>query len=719
MTTQGENGGAATDRKTENGRLTRKWLIRLAGAGLILSVGMGANIIPGIAQATYGADGANGGEAAKLRTKPKKPHRMPPRNPYPDTPAAPTVPDPDDEEPAPIDSLKKIPVPGPNAAELEPYIADRAAALRLGKALFWDVRVGSHNHTACASCHFSAGADPRVKNQLSPGLIAGDKTFQLGGPNYTLTPEDFPFTRFVNINNAATRYADINDVAGSQGVLAAMFGDTSSDGERDTCKLVSDSVGNGGLGFHLDRYNTRRVEPRNTPTMINAAFNFRNFWDGRGNNMFNAGDPFGLRNPLPQVWKLEYGVLRHVNVALPTSALASLSVGPPGDVKEMSCTNRSFAFIGKKLLAVPILADQTISASDSVLGALADNRPKYGALVRQAFRPEFWSAKTPVQVPVALPQTSPVAVPPAGVGTEMRQFAQIEANFSLFFGLAVQMYMRTQISDDTPFDRFKEGQTNALTAQQKRGMDIFTGPVANCIRCHSGPTLTAASFDNVMAQGRLDMRAGLNDSVFRYDTGFFNTGMRPTRDDPGIGGLDPLGNPLSETRMTQLGKTALLGNRFNQTFKENLVEPGALTAVDGAFKTPGLRNVEFTGPYFHNGGKSTLMQVVDAYNRGGDFGAENQPFTDPAIRPLGLTQREKEDLVAFLLSLSDERVRYQRAPFDHPSICVPIGLGGDHKNLLLSPNGFAYERRHCIREVGARGSGTPIGTFLDLNPYQH
>ena len=76
------------------------------------------------------------------------------------------------------------------------------------------------------------------------------------------------------------------------------------------------------------------------------------------------------------------------------------------------------------------------------------------------------------------------------------------------------------------------------------------------------------------------------------------------------------------------------------------------------FKTPQLRNVELTGPYFHNGKYATLRQVVDFYDRGGDV-------PNHSIEPLGLTEPEKNALVDFLIALTDERVRFQRAPFDH------------------------------------------------------
>ena len=223
--------------------------------------------------------------------------------------------------------------------------------------------------------------------------------------------------------------------------------------------------------------------------------------------------------------------------------------------------------------------------------------------------------------------------------------SQFEANFALFFGLAVHLYQSTLVSDETPFDRFAEGRTNALSTAQKRGLALFNGTRAQCVHCHAGAEFTGASQSNVLAEGHLDRRAGANDSVFRYDNGFFNTGVRPKTDDPGVAGVDPFGMSLSETRLATQVRFELFGNDFDIA-KELPVAADAPLAIDGAFKTTGLRNVELTGPYFHNGGKATLMQVVDAYNRGGDFGARNQPVPDPTIKPLGLTEAEKTDLVS-------------------------------------------------------------------------
>ena len=89
-----------------------------------------------------------------------------------------------------------------------------------------------------------------------------------------------------------------------------------------------------------------------------------------------------------------------------------------------------------------------------------------------------------------------------------------------------------------------------------------------------------------------------------------------------------------------------------------------------------LRNVEFTGPYFHNGDSATLRQTVDFYTRGGDFPKTNTLDLDPAIQPipllLGVPSRQT-DLVNFLLSFTDPRVKHETAPFDHPELFVPHG----------------------------------------------
>jgi cytochrome c peroxidase len=98
----------------------------------------------------------------------------------------------------------------------------------------------------------------------------------------------------------------------------------------------------------------------------------------------------------------------------------------------------------------------------------------------------------------------------------------------------------------------------------------------------------------------------------------------------------------------------------------------------GSFKAPQLREVELTGPYFHNGGKLTLRQVVDFYVRGGDFPVTNSAHRDFNILNLNaelqsdLSENEKVALVDYMLEFTDDRLAREAAPFDHPQMILPL-----------------------------------------------
>ncbi len=141
------------------------------------------------------------------------------------------------------------------------------------------------------------------------------------------------------------------------------------------------------------------------------------------------------------------------------------------------------------------------------------------------------------------------------------------------------------------------------------------------------------------------------------------------------------------------------------------VSQGARVAVDGAFKTPGLRNVELTGPYMHNGGMRTLEEVVQFYARRADFFEENIDDLDPDVAGIGHVrgnQQRVQSLVDFLKSLTDERVRYRKAPFDHPELLIPNG----HTGVV---DGLAIDDVVVIQAVGRNG-GTPLKTFEESVP---
>jgi hypothetical protein len=122
-----------------------------------------------------------------------------------------------------------------------------------------------------------------------------------------------------------------------------------------------------------------------------------------------------------------------------------------------------------------------------------------------------------------------------------------------------------------------------------------------------------------------------------------------------------------------------------------------------------------TAPYFHNGGQRTLRDVLLFYSRGGD--AVPIRFADGAVEiaplaVLGNTEEELQALEAWLLSLTDERVRHHTAPFNHPQLFVPNGHTGNHASVAGSDNGRAKTEFDEIPAVGRLG-GPPLPNFLE------
>jgi cytochrome c peroxidase len=153
---------------------------------------------------------------------------------------------------------------------------------------------------------------------------------------------------------------------------------------------------------------------------------------------------------------------------------------------------------------------------------------------------------------------------------------------------AIASFERTVVSNNSPFDRWVKGDKRAMSEQQVRGFQLFTGK-ANCAVCHSGPNFT--------------------------DDGFHNVGLASFgKENPDLGRYAQKPLPINK----------------------------------GAFKTPTLRDVERTAPYFHDGSARDLTAVMEHYDSGG---AVKQGIS-PNMKPLGLTRQEREDLVAFMKALT-------------------------------------------------------------------
>ncbi len=617
--------------------------------------------------------------------------------------------------------LSKIPVPVPTKQaelaqfpELAQFVQDVPAAIRLGKALFWDTQVGSDGAVACATCHYKAGADPitvRSRNQLHPrsdGQFLRDAITKTVIAGNGLADQDlaplassiFPFFQISPVTGrvgddtfivppataaTATITRNVDDTVGSQGIRLSDFTGLVNGSAIDSAVSTTlDPVFNAGGA------NVQRVTGRNAPSVINAVFNFANFWDGRANNIFNGVNPFGPLDQSARIWVNSAGI-QQVQIAIPNASLASQAVGPPLSDVEMSGRGRTFRDLGRKMInngLIP-LGQQLVHPDDSVLGALS-NAPAngllnttYGAMIQSAFRPEYWNGGNV----------------PDGSG-----FSQIEANFSLFWGLSIMLYEATLVSDRTPFDRFQLGNKNTLSVGAQFGLATFD---SKCAVCHSGPELSDAVIGSNVAPNCTTPDCGnpvsftsntnhrlilLNQTSVpgaKSDTGFFNISVRPTAEDLGRGGTAPFLNPLSLPTPANFplsfSRLAELQAQGQLPFDTPVLPPFALTTdvVQGSFKTPGLRNIELNPPYFHNGSALSLLDVVEFYARGGNFpknifNLTGNPEHAAATLPMGKIRgggTERDELVQFLQSLTDERVRLEKAPFDHPELVISNGTG--------------------------------------------
>jgi cytochrome c peroxidase len=164
---------------------------------------------------------------------------------------------------------------------------------------------------------------------------------------------------------------------------------------------------------------------------------------------------------------------------------------------------------------------------------------------------------------------------------------------------AMVAFEKSLVTCNSSFDQFIKGDEDAITEEAKKGFEIFKNK-GNCVACHKGANFT--------------------------DNDFHNTGV--ITDDLGRQIIDKLGMS-----------------------KEFQMRPYPFFSSYKAFKTPSLRNVDLHPPYFIDGSKKTLMDVVIFYNNGGENTDRTGVSAD--IKKLGLTNEEKQNLVAFLKSLTE------------------------------------------------------------------
>lgn len=171
--------------------------------------------------------------------------------------------------------------------------------------------------------------------------------------------------------------------------------------------------------------------------------------------------------------------------------------------------------------------------------------------------------------------------------------APTEANLKA----AIAAYERTLETGDTPFDRYMEGDSMAISESAVRGRELFMGKKAKCFDCHFSPDFTGDEFRNI----------GLYDGLKHKD----------------------------------MGRYVLTKNKSDI----------------GKFKVPGLRNVAVTPPYMHNGMFRTLKEVIEYYDDPYKVVPHPVNMDTLMLQPLHLTAQEKTDLENFLVTLTDDRFR--------------------------------------------------------------
>jgi cytochrome c peroxidase len=253
------------------------------------------------------------------------------------------------------------------------------------------------------------------------------------------------------------------------------------------------------------------------------------------------------------------------------------------------------------------------------------------------FQAQFWDgrantledqAKLPIVNPIemGMPDDKAAVAAIKGDPEYQRAFQAAYGRAPNFDDLAraIAAFERTLIFVDAPFDRFLAGDARAIDDEAKAGWVLFNGR-GRCNSCHqissSSPVGTDNRFHNVGVAARHKDFEQLAKKA-----------LEVLAKDASKESIDRL---ALQTDLAELGRFVVTRNRSDI----------------GAFKTSQVRNVGITAPYMHDGSLATMWDVIDHYNKGG----ETNPYLDGGIEPLALNEREVNQLVAFMFSLTDVR----------------------------------------------------------------
>ena len=293
-----------------------------------------------------------------------------------------------------------------------------------------------------------------------------------------------------------------------------------------------------------------------------------------------------------------------------------------GTVACASCHNPERAFTDGKPTSIGVRL---------IFQRLCPAIPELGLIVERVQNRPMGSAVNSIEM--GQPNLKAAVARIAAVGEYERAFSQVFGRSTSGPDVlrAIASYERSLVSFNSPFDHFVAGDKNAIDGAAMRGWDLFNTQ-ARCNKCHA---LTETKQDVTLFTDNDFHNIGIG--IIRHNVVAL---ARQAEQLVNSGDTAAIDRAALQTDMSALG-------RFLITKKESDI---------ASFKTPGVRNVLVTGPYFHDGSQETLWDVIDHYNKGA--GLQN-PYLDEDIQPLALKENEIDDLVAFLASLTSDNYKKQ------------------------------------------------------------
>lgn len=342
---------------------------------------------------------------------------------------------------------------------------------------------------------------------------------------------------------------------------------------------------------------------------------------------------------LPEVPVPEDNPVTEVKVELGDKLFHDERFSSTGEVSCSTCHEESKAF-----------TDSPLEVSEGVNG-LTGTRNAPTVINAAYFESQFWDGREPSleaqskqpflnPVEMALPSHDPIldivrsddeyqklfeeAFDKSGEEITMEEVSEAIASFE-----------RTIVAGNSPFDRWRYGgEEDAMSESAKRGFDVFIND-GRCVSCHTVSQTHALFTDNKFHNLNVGFER-INGKVRKLTIATEQAERTDDETDIAV---------LSDENTSELGRFAVDDQVRHM----------------GAFKTPTLRNTELTAPYMHDGSLETLMDVVEFYNKGGKV-EEDDPinaFQSGGIRPLDLTEQQKEDLVAFMEALTSPEIAAQ------------------------------------------------------------